>query len=519
MSRFIKTSLGVAVAMSLISCSATQSIKNNRETITGCAVGTGIGALLGHRIGGNDGAWVGAAAGALIGCGIGHDMQKRRQALEQLAQQAQLDIEFASISVDKKAGSSAADMLIASDQQKLESNDKAAFKNYEVVGLAATVNNKDGDNMFLSGRAAPTPAARTKLKKLAEIYKESGSNILITGHSDASGNSESNQQLSEERAREVAKIFSEAGIPENKLYFLGAGDSQPLASNADEAGRAKNRRVEVVEISGMPDNLIAYASKQNSNIAFLSRRSQDKLQQHDTTPRKKETIGATTRDSKRDEPLFIPADGARELLPAARKVAAPLNFGGEKVISSGSSYTQLIGPKKTGSFSLISKAYAQEVGSLNCAAEGPRRSGDIKSLSTGLPFVRSQYNTSDYLPGMFGTVWTDTVNNHLVALSPVAVLKNTGKSVSQPSLRIWKDYSGQAGSEADYTVSTQVETYYGESGLLYRVFPQDASFPVRCMDLVMPVQKANGVAIAGTLYYDNRADLYEQSVIPKMLNN
>lgn len=98
---FKSISLAVAGVLSLSSCAITQSVENNKETVIGCAVGTGLGVLIGNYLGGKKGMVYGGAAGAAIGCTVGYDFQKKREALEQLAKTENLDIQFTSISASK----------------------------------------------------------------------------------------------------------------------------------------------------------------------------------------------------------------------------------------------------------------------------------------------------------------------------------------------------------------------------------------------------------------------------------
>ncbi len=68
--------------------------------------------------------------------------------------------------------------------------------------------------------------------------------IEISGHTDSQGSDLHNQQLSENRAKEVVAYLMENGIEEKRLKFKGYGKTMPIATNATEEGRQKNRRVE-----------------------------------------------------------------------------------------------------------------------------------------------------------------------------------------------------------------------------------------------------------------------------------
>ena len=71
--------------------------------------------------------------------------------------------------------------------------------------------------------------------------------VRLEGHTDAKGDDAYNQRLSERRAAAVARWLTEReGIEAARLAPRGFGEKQPAASNDDDAGRQKNRRVEVV---------------------------------------------------------------------------------------------------------------------------------------------------------------------------------------------------------------------------------------------------------------------------------
>ena len=90
------------------------------------------------------------------------------------------------------------------------------------------------------------PSEKKKIEKLGEILKEFSNDLLITGHCAARGSQKAQQQLSEERAEAVASYLVELGIRDQYHVFTqGKGASEPVASNATEAGRIKNRRVEI----------------------------------------------------------------------------------------------------------------------------------------------------------------------------------------------------------------------------------------------------------------------------------
>lgn len=98
---------------------------------------------------------------------------------------------------------------------------------------------------FESGSATLMPASQLELDELARIMKaRPGWKLDILGHTDNIGSANNNQQLSERRARSVAKYLKKKGIPEERLNSRGLGEQFPKHSNQSPAGRLKNRRVE-----------------------------------------------------------------------------------------------------------------------------------------------------------------------------------------------------------------------------------------------------------------------------------
>jgi len=79
-----------------------------------------------------------------------------------------------------------------------------------------------------------------------------GLELSVEGHTDNVGDSASNVNLSQNRAKEVVAAVVAQGIDTKRLSTLGHGEDKPIASNDSEDGRAKNRRVELVKQSKAP---------------------------------------------------------------------------------------------------------------------------------------------------------------------------------------------------------------------------------------------------------------------------
>lgn len=109
-----------------------------------------------------------------------------------------------------------------------------------------------GDNMFVPGQADINSNIKPTLDKVAaEINRVTGT-VNIFGHTDntpiKTGAFPSNQALSEKRAQNVATYLESVAVEAARLNVAGKGDSEPAAENNSVAGRAKNRRVEIVVI-------------------------------------------------------------------------------------------------------------------------------------------------------------------------------------------------------------------------------------------------------------------------------
>ena len=103
-----------------------------------------------------------------------------------------------------------------------------------------------GNITFASNSADISSSFYPTLNSLVLVFKEFNKNgVNIVGHTDNTGSLELNQSLSQRRAQSVANYLTANGVPGQRISAYGAGPSQPIASNASEAGRAQNRRVEI----------------------------------------------------------------------------------------------------------------------------------------------------------------------------------------------------------------------------------------------------------------------------------
>ena len=105
-----------------------------------------------------------------------------------------------------------------------------------------------GDTLFASGSARLSARSKEAIKSMArQIQQGEGvlQSILITGHTDSTGSTEKNRELSLARAQAVRDALIKQGVAPGLIVATGAGSTEPVASNSSAKGRAENRRVEV----------------------------------------------------------------------------------------------------------------------------------------------------------------------------------------------------------------------------------------------------------------------------------
>ena len=104
------------------------------------------------------------------------------------------------------------------------------------------------DVRFATSKADILPESKPVLEQMIALLKENPSlKVSIEGHTDNVGDAKANKALSERRAASVVSALKVAGIAADRLAAAGWGSEKPMADNLTEAGRAKNRRVELVK--------------------------------------------------------------------------------------------------------------------------------------------------------------------------------------------------------------------------------------------------------------------------------
>jgi outer membrane protein OmpA-like peptidoglycan-associated protein len=109
-----------------------------------------------------------------------------------------------------------------------------------VITLSASV-------LFATNKDALLPGAQEKLAQVAAALKtQKDRETVVEGHTDTQGSAESNQGLSDRRARSVVTYLISQGVPADQIRGEGLGATRPVADNASAEGRANNRRVEII---------------------------------------------------------------------------------------------------------------------------------------------------------------------------------------------------------------------------------------------------------------------------------
>lgn len=525
---FRTTVLVTLITTTLAGC---QTVNNVGDTVgrttLGCIGGSLLGAGVGALLGGEKGAVKGAAIGLAAGCVAGYAWDEHEKALRQLAQEENMRIEI--------------EHVYAQQGEELKAKREAAESAKEepqAVGMVAQVAD---EAMFDVGSAELTAAGQRQLEKLADIFSagrtkngNQNSPLLVIGHTDSTGAAEFNQQLSEQRAKRVVQILATKGIPAESLYYQGAGEGRPVASNDTDAGRAANRRVELVELQD--DTVLAKriaAEEQNPRYiqhgvardvadtsAAVTAREQTAVpkkpaKKTTTTSSGDQTTASTSSAAKSNTGTTAQSKATQSQTTqnmvaqsSARSTATQIDFGGQP----DDGHWELASsfkPDYSSGFGLISSAVANEAPLSSCSQDAPRVIGQVKNLA-GKPV--EAHKTTDYLPGMNGKVWAAKVNGHVVYINPVAVLKDGGQLAQQPQVAITKNYDkGQRKITGKYqAVAT---TYKGKDNILMRVFIDNKEAPVQCMDILLPYGGTQ--AQQGALYYEKATSDYVADYSPR----
>lgn len=180
--------------------------RRDKGAIIGAGAGAVIGGVIGNKAGNTAaGAIIGAAVGGAAGAYIGNYMDKQ-------AEEMKRDIAGAKI---------------------------------ERIGEGIKITFASGI-LFDVDKSAVKPNAEIDLQKLAGILnKYEDTEVLVEGHTDASGSEDHNMDLSLRRAQSVANFMELQQVKATRFHIMGYGETQPVASNETAEGRQQNRRVEI----------------------------------------------------------------------------------------------------------------------------------------------------------------------------------------------------------------------------------------------------------------------------------
>ncbi len=204
----LKHSTVALVATTLLLSACANMSERERGTAQGAAIGAVAGAVIGKATGGKAGqsAVIGGAVGAAAGNLWSKRMEDKRKAMEQAT-----------------AGTGIEVSRTADNQLQV---------------------NVPSDLSFDVGSAALRPSLRPVLEQFAHGL-DATMLVRIVGHTDSTGSDAINEPLSRQRAETVRNFLADRGLAAARISVDGRGSREPVADNASEAGRSKNRRVEI----------------------------------------------------------------------------------------------------------------------------------------------------------------------------------------------------------------------------------------------------------------------------------
>ena len=210
-STFFRRGTAAIVATALLSAGCADMSEREKGTATGAAGGAAVGGVLGAMTGGRAG--TGALIGGALGA-IGGNLWSKRQEDRRVALEAQT------------RGTGVEVTRTADNQLKV---------------------NIPNDISFASGSATLQPQLRAVLDPfVASVQNDPVTLISVVGHTDSTGSEAINNPLSVERADSVRNYLVDHGVSASRITTAGRGEREPVADNTTEAGRARNRRVEIL---------------------------------------------------------------------------------------------------------------------------------------------------------------------------------------------------------------------------------------------------------------------------------
>ena len=210
-SKFKIATLSIALAMSAMVFQGCDSLtKTQKGAGIGAAAGGVLGAIIGKKAGNTAvGAIIGGAVGGTAGAFIGKRMDKQAAEIQN------------------------------------------AIPNAEVIREGEGIIVKfDSGILFDFNSTVLKDAAKANVQTLASSLNQyPGTDVKVIGHTDNVGTAAVNQSVSEKRAAAIKAYAVAQGVPSSRLITVGKGFSEPIADNSTDAGRAANRRVEIIIVA------------------------------------------------------------------------------------------------------------------------------------------------------------------------------------------------------------------------------------------------------------------------------
>jgi outer membrane protein OmpA-like peptidoglycan-associated protein len=433
---------------------------SNNDLNIGMVTGAVIGGAVGYVNKGAKGAVLGVLAGGATGGLIGHVLDNRRCELYKIAQANHLQLTSAQIT-----------------PEKIGTQSSAGGSGSDTIGLDVQIKNKQDE--FEPGTARLTPQAREYIGEIAKQYAPAANQpaqqavktpqneftdrkVLIVAHTDEGMESgKEASRLTEDRARAVAKVFHEAGVPEQNIYYQGAGSALPVAANNTSAGRADNQRLQIVDVPNEND-LKQYLQQRSVNDSYLA-----------------PATAVPVATQRRSEGSYNFGGGPLADQKVSIDLGAPINRSmfNVQVISTTSASESVVVP--------------------SCMADKPRSVSAVVNLASGrsLPI-------RDYMPGFYGAPWLGGFNGNLIVIDHAFVPRDAGSPTPDPEVKIYRSFKGDAKAHPSFVRRVPVNVYRGEQATLYRMFVDG---PADCIDFVKPNTAGNS---QGKVYYEHDGQRY-----------
>ena len=213
--KLLSSALAGSALLILSGCVTPESAANSKpgdNTTAGTIMGGLIGAIAGMETSSKGDRKKGAIVGTIVGAAAGNAIG---QSLDEQAADLRRDLNNNQVNVTNTGS----ELIVTMPQDILFALDSAAVRSDLRRDLGVVAGN---------------------------LQAYPNSTISIEGHTDNTGTANYNRILSQRRANAVADILVNNGVPPARLYAVGRGENEPVASNLSATGRAQNRRVEIV---------------------------------------------------------------------------------------------------------------------------------------------------------------------------------------------------------------------------------------------------------------------------------